>query len=380
MPETTSTRLGILRHTLFLRSEQFIATQARAYSSPPVLLARDPIVNPQYGLRSVSMTSGSQLSRVAYMMSPDRFIRSAVRSLELSVLHAHFGVEGEASLSAARDLGIPHFTTLHGYDVSLSAQSLLASGRPAWIRYALRRRQFLSNPYTTFICVSEHVRVQAKRFGADERQLVVVHNGVDLTKLRPTPIPDAPRILHIARLVEKKGTRYLIKAMKRIRAVVHDAVLDIVGDGPLRAELEALVAAESLTGAVTFHGAQEHDRVLHMLRDSRVLCVPSVEARSGDQEGLPQVIPEASALGRPVVGTRHSGIPEAIEDGVSGLLIDERDERGLSLALISILEDTTMAAAMGVEATRVASERFDVSSSAAALEHLYASRVRGTSL
>jgi colanic acid/amylovoran biosynthesis glycosyltransferase len=372
MPEPM--QIGVLRHTLFLRSEQFIVTQAQALSTRPVLLARDPIINPVIGVRTAVMTSGSRASQINYLTTPERIIRRAGQELGLSVLHAHFGVEGEVSLSAAKRLGIPHFTTLHGFDVSRTTRSLLASRRPAWMRYAVRRPTFLANRYTSFICVSEHVRRQAIQLGAHEDRLFVVPNGVDVESLRATPLPDAPRIVHVARLVEKKGTRHLINALTQVRSHVPDVALDIIGEGPLRPELETQVKQLGLAKVVTFHGASAHIDVLRAIQAARVLCVPSVEARSGDQEGLPQVILEASALGRPTVGTLHSGIPEAVANGVTGLLVAERDERELAVALITILRESGLAESMGAAAAKVAREKFDVRASARRLESLFAMR------
>ena len=118
-------------------------------------------------------------------------------------------------------------------------------------------------------------------------------------------------MLFVGRLIEKKGLGDLLDAM----TAVPDARLLIVGDGPLRPELEA---EARLRVAAEFAGWLAPEDVARRFEEARVLCVPSRRAASGDAEGLPTVILEAGARGLPTVGTRHSGIPEAIADAAAG--------------------------------------------------------------
>ena len=113
------------------------------------------------------------------------------------------------------------------------------------------------------------------------------------------------------------------------------------------------------------------ERVREEMAHSRALVVPSVRGRGGDMDGLPNVILEAMASGRPVIGSRFSGIPEAVADGRTGLLVPPGDDEGLARAMIALARDRTLAARMGAKGRRGAEERFGIDHSAAALAKVF---------
>jgi colanic acid/amylovoran biosynthesis glycosyltransferase len=133
--------------------------------------------------------------------------------------------------------------------------------------------------------------------------------------------------------VEKKGIEYALRAVRQLDDEGMDISYEIVGDGPLKQTLESQVEKLGLRGRVQLVGAQSHAEVQQVLDRAQVLLVPSVTARDGDQEGIPNVLREGMAVGVPVIGTNHSGIPELIEDGVSGYLVPERDPAAIVRAV-----------------------------------------------
>ncbi|GAA3024981.1 hypothetical protein GCM10010462_09400 [Microbacterium dextranolyticum] len=143
------------------------------------------------------------------------------------------------------------------------------------------------------------------------------------------------QFLHVGRLVEKKGTSTLLRSFAKISSET-DWELKIVGDGPLRNELEALSRELAIDSRVVFVGAQSSAYVRESMETSGILVVPSKTAHNGDQEGLPTVVLEALALGVPVLATRHAGIPEVVVDGQNGWLVDEGDEAGLARTLLGV--------------------------------------------
>jgi len=126
-----------------------------------------------------------------------------------------------------------------------------------------------------------------------------------------------------------------------------DVEYRILGDGPRRDRLAALAAELGLEDRVTLHGRHGQESVRAGLEESHILVAASVTAADGDEEGIPNVLKEAMASGMPVVGTRHAGIPELIEDGVSGLLVPERNEAALADALQRLARESGRWAAMG---------------------------------
>ena len=249
-------------------------------------------------------------------------------------------------LALARALRLPLITHLRGYDVTLTRAALIASGRPSWSRYALQRGRLMRDG-TLFLAVSEALRKQAIALGYPEARTRTHYNGVDLDRFQPGRRPREPgTVLHVGRLVEKKGTAGLIAAL----AGMSGARLVVIGEGPLRAQLQRQAGA--LGVKAQFLGAQPADEVATWMRRAALLAAPSVTARDGDAEGLPNVIVEGAACGIPVVATRHSGIPEAVEDGATGFLVREGDPAGLAARIGALLGSGRPQARHGLRGAR----------------------------
>ncbi len=303
-----------------------------------------------------------------------------IRPFSPVLLHAHFGTDGLLALPLARALEIPLVTTLRGYEISRARGRMLTSGRLSWVRYALARQR-LMNAGALFLTVSDALRDKAIAQGYPAERTHTHYSGVDLERFRPgESAPEPGLILHVGRLVEKKGTSVLISAFAALAEAVPEARLAIVGDGPRRAKLERQCATLGLGARVHFHGARTRDQVAALMRRAWLLAVPSVTARDGDSEGLPTALVEAAACGLPAVGTRHSGIPEAILDGQSGFIVPERDVEALATALLSILGDADLRRRMGQCARSLAEQKFDASRQNRLLEDRYDSARRATAL
>jgi len=178
-------------------------------------------------------------------------------------------------------------------------------------------------------------------------------------------------ILHVARLVEKKGTGDLLDAFALVRRKYPVAELQIVGEGPLEHSLRAKAESLGLGDHVHFLGARRHEDVLTLMRKAWVFCLPSITAKSGDAEGLGMVLLEAAACGVPSVATRHGGIPEAVIHGVTGLLQGEHDIAGLAGNLNELLGDAGLRSQMGGAARRHAVEKFDLAKQSSLLADIY---------
>lgn len=368
--------IGILRHTLYLPSERFIPDQARALRLPVLMLSRDPIVNNVTALNH-SVFAANKPTAIRYTVFGDtRPLQRVIIDRGIHLLHAHFGVEGMSSVGAAKAADIPHFTTLHGYDVSLTKRALLRSGSPSWIRFAASRRSFFSNNYSFFICVSHDVRRQAIQLGAPEGRTLIIPTGVDTSAISVEPLPRDPVIVHVARLVEKKGTRYLIRAAAKLIDDFPDLQLRIIGEGPLKARLQQLVDQLSIQQNVVFLGALSHSDVFAELRRAWLLCQPSVTARSGDKEGLGQAILEAGAMGRPVVATRNGGIIDAVQDTVTGLLVEERNVPQLRDSLRELLRNRELSTQIGLNARAFIVKNFDIVNNASIVGKNYSEVLR----
>jgi colanic acid/amylovoran biosynthesis glycosyltransferase len=187
--------------------------------------------------------------------------------------------------------------------------------------------------------------------GAPPDRVMVHRTGIDLRRWpcreRSPAVDGRLRLVSVGRLVEKKGIEDAVRAVRVLADRGVNVDYRVLGDGPRRERLAALVSELGLDGRVVLQGRHEQERVRDGLDDADVLVAPSVTAADGDEEGIPNVLKEAMASGMPVVATHHAGIPELVEDGVSGYLVPERDPIALAGALQRLANIPGQWAAMG---------------------------------
>lgn len=263
------------------------------------------------------------------------------REPPFDILHCHFGQRGR-DVAQLRKLGATRgklVTTFHGYDLSRVVKEDPAA------------YDFLFQQGDLFLTVSDYFRRRAIQLGAPEDRVHVHRVGVDLQQLqfraRALAPAETPRLLIVGRLIEKKGTSLALEAVAEVMKDYGAVICDIVGDGKLRGTLEQQSKSLGLTHQVIFHGSLCRDHVIELLHKAHVLLAPSVTGSDGDEEGIPTVLMEAMACGLPVVSTLHSGIPELVDDGVSGFLVPERDVRALRDAVLKLLRSPEQWTAMG---------------------------------
>lgn len=365
-------RLAAFRTQLFKPSEPFIAEQLAALPASDVLLLGRQAFGPADG-RFASWTVASRgkwPARLAGALGWPDYYQVPIQRHRAQLVHAHFAVDAYQVLPTARRLKLPLITTLHGFDVTTHRGHFLRSGKPSLMRFAVGLPQ-LQRHGDQFLCVSDFMRREALKAGYPADRLQVHYMGIDPLPFTAATHDGAPQILHVARLVDKKGTAYLIDAFARLATRHPEATLAILGDGPLRAALQARVAQHGLEKRVEFAGAVPHRTVRERMARASVLALPSVTAESGDSEGLGLVLLEAAASGLPVVGTLHGGIPEAVNDGVSGHLVPERDAPRLADALDALLSDASLRRRMGAAGRTLVCERFDIQAQSRQLEDIY---------
>lgn len=246
---------------------------------------------------------------------------------DFDIVHCHFGPRGRMAVFL-REIGAISgkiVTVFHGVDAS------------AYLRQdpAVYRHLFANGDL--FLAASEAFRARLVRHGCDPQRTFVHSMGIDLRRFPYRNVRREPgetlQVLTVGRLVEKKGIEFGLRSIAELKARRAPAHYTIVGDGPLRPALEALSVELGIDGNVSFLGWRDQAAVAALLLESDVLLFPSVTDSRGDQEAVPVVLKEAMATGVPVVATKHGGIPELVDDGVTGLLAAERDATGLANAL-----------------------------------------------
>lgn len=233
-----------------------------------------------------------------------------------------------------------------------------------------------------FLPVSEFLKERLIQEGCEEKKIVVHHSGIDCSKFeyvqRHRVSGEPIKVLTIARLVEKKGVAFAIEAVSRLLSKGEKIDYRIVGDGMLRENLQQLIEDMGVEQQVKLLGWKTHEAVKILLEESHVLVAPSLTAESGDQEGIPNAVKEAMASGLPVISTFHSGIPELITDGVSGLLVPERDTASLTDALAYLISHPEVCEEMGRAGRRQVEQKFNTNSLNKKLEEFYLGLMRVT--
>jgi len=285
-------------------------------------------------------------------------LHAALRAFSPDLLIAHFLQGARRIAPTAEHLGVPLVAMCHGADVltlhgggrgqSLGMRQLAAD----WPRFVEGVRLFL--------VVSEFLAQRLVEAGVAPSRMTVHYLGVPIPQGADLGSAAERRgVLFVGRLIERKGCDYLLQAVQEI-ARGRRVDVTVVGDGPERSALLKQAAALPTGAKVRFLGSQPEERVFRLMKEHRVLCVPSVDVASGDSEALGLVACEAAAHGRPVVAFDSGGLREVVVHGATGFVVRQRDTRGLAEALEAVLADDRLADAMGRAARQLAVEKFDL--------------------
>ncbi|MBA3660076.1 MAG: glycosyltransferase [Gemmatimonadales bacterium] len=344
-----------------------------------VEVIRFPMELPQdltYG--RVAQSRVSLLGKFARVVVMSHYLEAQYRSVMAlagergaDVIHAHWAIPtGPAAVMAARRLGLPSVITMHGGDVYVNPEQGYDFPTRWYVRPALR---WTLNHAGALTAITEDCRQHALRAGAPADRIRLVFNGTDLRRFSPAgpadPVPDlmfGPRMIFACRqLFPRKGIRFLIEAVAKLKPVYPDLKLVLAGDGFERPELVRLAAELGLGADVTFLGWVPNVDLPRYYRASSVSVIPSLEEGFG--------IPAAEAMGCevPVVASDAGGLPEVVEHGVTGLVVPRGDSAALATAIGSLLANPGLRRRMGIAGRERALKLFDWDRSAERFEQVY---------
>jgi len=347
MREASGPVLAVLTPRLGAASETFVRRHITGIApGRTVVVARDTldgwtVDGPVLHMRDYPNLLGKPARRLGLAWLDVRSRRAAafLEQHGVSVLMAEWLDFAAEWIPGVRGRGVRCFAHAHGYDVT--SQKLK---RPGTLRLYRRLHEM-----DGIVAVSEVTRqrlIEAVGLGPD--RVHVIPCGVDVPAACPRTEPaDRVRCLSVGRLVAKKAPLDTLRAFHLAHRELPSLTLELVGDGPVRAECEAFIREHRLQDSVTLHGARPHAFSLACLQRAHLFLLPSRTSSSGDQEGLPVSILEAMAYGLPVLSTRHGGIPEAVLHGQTGVLVDEGDWRALGDALLSLAADADLRVRLG---------------------------------
>lgn len=270
------------------------------------------------------------------------------------IIHAHFGTSGllAASLQQTGALQGKLITTFYGHDIS----SYVQEHGPTVYADVFRRSE-------RSIHISAYLKQKLVAIGCPAEKTQLHRIGVDVERFAFTPRQlqqgEPIRLMTTARLVEKKGVEYSIRAVAEVAKQHPNITYRIVGDGRLREPLQRLIDDLGARNNIELVGWKSQDEVRQLYADSHIFVLASVTAANGDEEGQGLVLQEAQAIGLPVVCTRHNGFPEGIVDGESGFLVPERDVVAMAEKIAWLVAHPERWAAMGAAGRRHVEAHFD---------------------
>ncbi|WP_299937853.1 glycosyltransferase [uncultured Pelagimonas sp.] len=269
-----------------------------------------------------------------------------LRTQKVDVILAEFGTQALVMAKLGNDMGIPVFTYWRGTDASRALGSA----------QRVRSYKLMMPRLAGMFSVSQFLLDNLAKHGVSHPNAHVVPSGVNVRLF--TPLEKRPgSFLAVGRMVEKKAPQVTLRAFAKA-AQGRDAHLTFIGDGPLLETCKTMAADLGIADQITFTGALPHDEVRKHLQVTETFLQHSITAKDGNTEGLPTAIQEALACGCITISTYHAGIPEAVEDGVNGLLVPEWDEDRFSNRITQVL-DMPDRSAMTLAARKTAEAKFD---------------------
>jgi glycosyltransferase involved in cell wall biosynthesis len=297
-----------------------------------------------------------------------RALVAVLQKRDARLLHIYFGQIAVHLLPLIRAWKKPSIVSFHGADVTVDMN------KPA---YREATREMLAAVKLVLVR-SESLRRALMELGCDETKIALQRTGIPLEEFpfRERSFPSRSRgsewrLVQAGRLIEKKGLPVTLNAFAVFLDRYPNATLTIAGEGPLLDELQKLTRELNIEERVSFTGFVSQEQLREIYYRSHIFLHPSQTGRDGNQEGVPNSMLEAMASGLPVFATEHGGIPEAIENDVSGILVPEHDHEALSRALLSATQDLIFLSRIARSAAEVVRKNFDLCTQAQWLDDIY---------
>ena len=353
---------------MFTPSESFVHRSYRAFDRlSPIFVGNHQRSPAPDGARTINIRSlhgpgGETAFKQLGVVS--RALKERLAAEKPIAIHAHFGKGGVYAMPLARALDVPLVVTYYGGDAT---KKMNTSENP--VRVYNRYRKEMWRQAALILPCSDFIRRELKMRGCPNDKMVVHYNSADPDRFHPGEKHNI--VLFAGRWTEKKGIGTLISALARLGPKLKGWRVRLLGDGELKAPLVAQLNAAGVQAELP--GWIAADEMPRHFAEAAIVCVPSQRAKSGDAEGLPLVCVEAMLSNCALAATKHAGIPECVEDGKTGYLVNERDDAALADRLGRMLDDPARTRAMGEAGRALALDRFNLQKLSARLQdHLLA--------
>lgn len=232
-----------------------------------------------------------------------------------------------------------------------------------------------------FMPVCEAFKKKLQDLGCDPDKIIVHHSGINCSrfafKVRPFPVEGPINIVSVGRFVEKKGFMYSIRAIAELVKRFPRIRYTIIGEGGLKRKYKKYIKQFGIRSKVRIDGWYSHDEYIKILDNAHIFIVPSVTAHDNDQEGIPNVLKEAMAMGLLVVATDHSGNGELVEDKISGFLVPERNSGAIVRAVDYLLNNSEEWVSLQFIARSLVCKKFDTEKLNDDLEKIFLRLING---
>jgi len=319
--------------------------------------------NPLALLRSLNVFKyGKQAASLRLLYTAVAFLGNG----PYDIIHCQFGTLGTRGI-VLRDIVAPRaklITSFRGYDISRQVEQ---AGDGVYNRLFAVGDFFLPN--------CEYFKHRLLKLGCNPKKIVVHRSGIDCSRfsftLRDLDSDRLIRITTVGRLVEKKGIEYSIRAIGKLAKANQNIEYNIIGNGPLREDLQQLIQELDVSDRVKLLGWKQQEEIIETLNNSQLFVAPSVTAKDGDQDAPVNVLKEAMAMGLPIISTNHGGIPELVENGISGYLVPERDPDAIAERLSYLIEHPQVWPKMSLAGRAQVEQHYDVNKLNDQLVELY---------
>jgi colanic acid/amylovoran biosynthesis glycosyltransferase len=294
-----------------------------------------------------------------------RVLQGVLADVNAQLLHVYFGHIAVLLLPLLEKWSKPTLVSFHGADVLVDMHKST---------YRRATQQMLALVKGVLVR-SESLQRAVTELGCPPEKIVLQRTGIPLDvfpfRERPSPPNGEWRLVQAGRLIEKKGVATTLRAFSKFHEIFPASIMTIVGEGPQLEDLQKLAKELGIASAVSFPGFVSQTELRHLFYSSHMFLHPSETGRDGNQEGVPNSLLEAMATGLAVFATRHGGIPEAVENGVSGVLVDERDDEALAKAIIFAAQHFERLSEMGSAAAKQVADKFEQAEQTRRLEEIY---------
>lgn len=249
-------------------------------------------------------------------------LRKLIASYRPDVIHCHFGIEALKLTDNFKDVSIPVVVTFHGYDATQFDHKE---------SYKKKLRSTFGRPNIFPMFVSDYIKRRVANLGVPVEKGYLLYLGINLDRFKRTSFPNKEngiRFTQISSFAGQKGHSYSVVAIRKFIDKHPDLKVKFTfggGGGVEKDEIIKLVKHHNLEGVISFTDKLNPEQVRQLLEDTHIFYHPSVVGPKGETEGLPTAIMEAMAMELPVFSTFHAGIPELVQNGINGLLVQEKD-------------------------------------------------------